>query len=235
MGCVTRWRSSIADLTHSRMPRRSGCERRWACDSPRPTRCASCASFPRSCRALATTTFSKRSAARAMVSVERSFAEHWDRQARVRGGHLALSDHRRSLTWHQAADVSRQLARGLLALGAQPGEVVGCWLPNCPELYLLRIACERAGLIWLPIAASLREWELHNILDRVAPAALIIPDRLRDRDYAAAAQSLLRSLGTPPRLVVLGGPPAGSGISFDALAQLGNQPSARTLLERPAD
>ena len=182
---------------------------------------------------MATTTFSKRFAARAMASVERSFAEHWDRQARVRGGHLALSDHRRSLTWHQAADVSRQLARGLLALGAQPGEVVGCWLPNCPELYLLRIACERAGLIWLPIAASLREWELHNILDRVAPAALIIPDRLRDRDYLGAARSLLTQLREQPRVVVLGDAPPAVGTWLEEVIRRGGEPSAPTIPERP--
>jgi len=170
-----------------------------------------------------------------MGSLSTSFAECWDRQARERGERLALSDRRTSLSWRKASELSRSLARGLLAMGIEPGAVVACWLPNWVELYVLRVACERAGLIWLPIAASLREWELHNILDRAAPAVLVVPQQFRDRDYAAAAQSLLRSLGTPPRLVVLGGPPAGSGISFDALAQLGNQPSAPTLLERPAD
>ena len=161
-----------------------------------------------------------------MASLETSFAEHWDRQARERGGRLALWDHRQSLTWQQASDLSRLLARGLLALGAAPGKVVACWLPNCVELYLLRIACERAGLIWLPIAASLREWELRNILGRVEPAILIIPQRLRDRDYLSAAESLLAELREPPRLVVLGNAPPALGTLLDEVLRLGSDPSA---------
>ena len=170
-----------------------------------------------------------------MASLETSFAEHWDRQARERGGRLALWDHRQSLTWQQASDLSRLLARGLLALGAAPGKVVACWLPNCVELYLLRIACERAGLIWLPIAASLREWELRNILGRVEPAILIIPQRLRDRDYLSAAESLLAELREPPRLVVLGNAPPALGTLLDEVLRLGSDPSAPILPTRPPE
>ena len=170
-----------------------------------------------------------------MASLPMSFAECWDRQARERGEQSALSDHRQSLSWSEASDLSRLLGRGLLALGAEPGAVVACWLPNCVELYLLRIACERAGLIWLPIAASLREWELHNILGRVAPAILIVPERLRDRDYVTAAQSLLENLRTPPQLVVLGGAPPPTGMLLDEVIRLGSRSSAPTLPEWPPD
>jgi acyl-CoA synthetase (AMP-forming)/AMP-acid ligase II len=163
-----------------------------------------------------------------MASLETSFAEYWDRQSRERGEQLALSDHRRSLSWHEASDLSRALARGLLALGIQPGQIVACWLPNCVELYLLRIACERAGLIWLPIAASLREWELHNILDRAAPAVVVVPQQLHGRDYLAAAQSLLQDLRISAHLVVL-------GYALDELIGLGRGPSAPTLPDGPPD
>ncbi len=170
-----------------------------------------------------------------MASLPKSFAECWDRQARERGEQPALSDRRRSLSWREASDLSRLLARGLLALGIEPGAVVACWLPNWLELYLLRIACERAGLIWLPIAASLREWELHNILGRATPAVLIVPERFRDRDYAATAQSLLVNLRRPPHLVVLSGASHTAGMSLDEVVQLGSGPSVPTLPERPPD
>ena len=176
-----------------------------------------------------------RSEMREMASLEISFAEHWDRQARELGGRLALWDHRQSLTWHQAADLSRHLARGLLALGAEPGDVVACWLPNSVELYLLRIACERAGLVWLPIAASLREWELHKILGRVEPAVLIVPHRLRDRDYLSAAESLSTELREPPCLVVLGDSPPALGTLLDEVVRFGSEASAPPLPAQPPD
>jgi len=139
-----------------------------------------------------------------MASTPTSFAAVWDRQARERGEQTALSDRRRSLSWIDASELSRLLARGLLSLGAGPGSVVACWLPNWVESYVLRIACERAGLIWLPIAARLREWELRQILERAEPSILIVPGRFHHHDYAAAAQALLRNLRKPPRLVVAG-------------------------------
>ena len=170
-----------------------------------------------------------------MASSTTSFAQCWDRQARERGERVALSDRRRSLSWREAADLSRRLARGLLAR-AEPGAVVACWLPNWVELYLLRIACERAGLIWLPIAASLREWELQNILERARPAVLIVPEWFRDRDCAADASSVLAKLSSPPpQLVISGGPRPAGGISLDELVQRGSGPLAPGLPERPAD
>ena len=170
-----------------------------------------------------------------MASLPTSFAECWDRQARERGEQPALSDRHRALSWREASEMSLLLARGLLALGAEPGAVVACWLPNCVELYLLRVACERAGLIWLPIAASLREWELHNILGRAEPAVLVVPERFRDRDYVATARSLLSNLGRPPHLVVLGSTAPAAGMSMDEVARLGSGPSAPMLPEQPPD
>jgi len=170
-----------------------------------------------------------------MASLPTSFAGCWDRQARERGERPALSDRQRSLNWREASELSRRVARGLLALGAEPGAVVACWLPNCVELYVLRVACERAGLVWLPIAASLREWELHNILGRTAPAVLVVRERFRDRDYVATAQSLLPSLDRRPHLVVLGSASPAAGMPLDDLVRLGSGPSSPTLPERPPD
>jgi len=169
-----------------------------------------------------------------MASSTTPFAQSWDRQARERGEQVALSDRRRSLRWREAADLSRRLARGLLAQ-AEAGAVVACWLPNWVEQYLLRIACERAGLIWLPIAASLREWELQNIFERARPAVLIVPEWFRDRDCAADARRVLAKLSSPqPVLVVSGGPRPAGGISLDELVQQGSGPQAPAMPERPA-
>ena len=64
-----------------------------------------------------------------------SFAEHWDARARERGERTALSDRRQSLSWREAAEASRLLARGFLATGIPRGAVVACWLPNRVESY----------------------------------------------------------------------------------------------------
>jgi len=58
-----------------------------------------------------------------MASLPTSFAEYWDRHARERGERTALADRRRSLSWREASESSRAIARGLLALGVEPGAV----------------------------------------------------------------------------------------------------------------
>jgi non-ribosomal peptide synthetase component E (peptide arylation enzyme) len=170
-----------------------------------------------------------------MASPPTSFAEYWDRHARERAQRTALADRRRSLSWREASELSRAIARGLLALGIEPGAVVACWLPNWVESYVLRIACERAGFIWLPIAARLREWELQKILERSEPAALIVPDRFHDRDYVAEAQTLVPGLRKPPRLLVAVGALAARGMSLENVARVGSGPSAPLLPEHPPD
>lgn len=169
------------------------------------------------------------------VSAPASFAERWDRQARDRGGERALVDVRRSLTWHEAAELSGRLATGLLSLGIRPGQIVACWLPNWVEFYVLRIACERAGLIWLPIPANLREWELQVILSQAGVSALVVPQRFREMDYVAAAQALLEKLPGPPyRIIVVGSSP-GNGITLAEVAHVGSRPSAPSLPESTFD
>jgi len=129
--------------------------------------------------------------------------------------------------------MSRLLARGFLATGIPRGAVVACWLPNWVESYVLRIACERAGFVWLPIAARLREWELQRILERSEPAALIVPDRFHERDYAAAAQTLAADLRKPLVLVVVGRARPGAAMSLDEVVRRGNDPWAPELLDPP--
>jgi acyl-CoA synthetase (AMP-forming)/AMP-acid ligase II len=169
-----------------------------------------------------------------VVSAPRSFAECWDLEGRERGEELALCDRHAALTWRQAADLSARLGRGLRASGLEPGVVIACWLPNCVELYVLRIACERSGLVWLPIPASLRERELFGIIERAEPAALVVPALFRARDFVAAARGLLPELRAPPRLIVAGRGRGGE-TTLDDVVQLGSGPSAPALADPPPE
>ena len=104
----------------------------------------------------------------------------------------------------------------LLGLGLPRGATVLGWLPNCAEWYLVRLACEQAGLFWIPVPASQGARELASIMERARPAVLITKPRFRDRDYVAEADEILARIGlTPLRvtlpeagLLSLDGPPA---------------------------
>ena len=125
------------------------------------------------------------------------------RQARERPDALALVDDRVRLSWREVAAWVDRAAGWLLASGHPRGTPVLGWLPNCAEWYLLRFACEQAGLFWIPVPASQGKRELQSILERVRPGVLVTRARFRDRDYSAEADDLCRRIGLVPQRVTL--------------------------------
>ncbi|MDE3077602.1 MAG: acyl--CoA ligase, partial [Chloroflexota bacterium] len=106
---------------------------------------------------------------------------------------VALSDGQQSLTWAQIERWTDAVACSLVRRGLQRDAVLATWLPNWIESYLLRFACEKAGLVWLPISRSARLRELRPMLETARAAAVVIapPDT---RDYWAELQELRPAL-----------------------------------------
>ena len=102
-------------------------------------------------------------------------ADFCDDNARRVGEHEALVDARRRLTWGQMGELSDALALGLLDLGLEHDARVLIQMPNSAELFLARLACEKAGLRLVTVAPSLRRAELEPIVRFTRPEAAILP------------------------------------------------------------
>ena len=120
------------------------------------------------------------------------------RQARERPAALSLVDDRVRLTWGEVAAWVNRAAGWFRQHGFARGAPVSGWLPNCAEWYLLRLACEQAGLFWIPVPAGQGRRELASIAERVRPAALVSRERFRARDYAAEADEICAQLALRP-------------------------------------
>ena len=72
----------------------------------------------------------------------------WAR-ADTAGHRTALVDGVRgeSYSLAEARDLSAQFARGLVALGGQPGDVVAVLLPNMPEYVIVMLGASEAGMV----------------------------------------------------------------------------------------
>src|SRR5262249_45945049 len=116
---------------------------------------------------------------------------------------LALVDDRVRLTWREVAGGVESAASGLAAqAGSRRAAVLG-WLPNAAEWYLLRWACERAGLLWVPVSANQGVREITLIISRARPALLVTGGHFRERDYVREAEGACREAGLDvPRIVV---------------------------------
>ena len=59
-----------------------------------------------------------------------------------------------------------RVAKGLIALGVQPGERVGIWSPNCYQWVLLQYATARIGVIMVNLNPAARTHELVYVLNQ---------------------------------------------------------------------
>ncbi len=134
-----------------------------------------------------------------------TLSDYWDRNAATRPDGEAVADHRVRLTWSQAKHWIDNTALGLLALGLKRDSVVVIQLPNRVELPMLRMCCEKAGLICLPVLRSLREKEIEYVLGHSGAEAVIIPREFRGFDYYAMISQMRPRLPALKHLILAGG------------------------------
>jgi len=102
-------------------------------------------------------------------------ADFCDRNGRQGGDREALVDPWRRLTWSDIKQLSDRLALSLINLGLKRDTKILVQLPNCAELFLTRLACEKAGIRLVTVTPAFRQAELTPIMRFTRPEAAIIP------------------------------------------------------------
>jgi fatty-acyl-CoA synthase len=98
-----------------------------------------------------------------------------------------------------AAGVDR-VARGLLALGVQPGEKVAVWMLNRPEWIESALAVMKIGAVLVPVNTRLRTDDVAYILDQSDSTTLILAERSGPIDYLGMVRELVPPAGGASRL-----------------------------------
>jgi fatty-acyl-CoA synthase len=80
---------------------------------------------------------------------------------------------------------ARTIARGLLAVGIEPGERVVVWATNVPEWIVLQFALAKIGAVLVTANTSLRGRDIEYLLRQSGAATLITIKGFRDVDYVA--------------------------------------------------
>src|SRR5687768_15348334 len=78
------------------------------------------------------------------------------------------------------ADLKREtdrVAKGLLALGIQPGEKISLWMPNRPEWIFSLFAVMKIGAILVPINTRFRTADLEYVVHQSNSTTLLTVDR----------------------------------------------------------
>jgi non-ribosomal peptide synthetase component E (peptide arylation enzyme) len=109
--------------------------------------------------------------------------DFWDRNAVLYPDEEALVDSRNRLTWMQAKQRIDRLALSLLNLGFKKDEVLLIQLYNSAELNLIRLACEKAGILLAIVPYTFRHTELESVLKQVEARGVFIPYQFRGFNY----------------------------------------------------
>ena len=114
----------------------------------------------------------------------RRAAERWgDREALVFKG--------QRYTFNQLADRVDQLAKGLIALGVEPGDKIAVWLNNCPEWFDLMFALAQIGAIQVPVNTRFRTADLEYLLRQADCAGVVTHDVSGPIDYLKMIRELV--------------------------------------------
>ena len=111
----------------------------------------------------------------------------------------ALQDDHGRFTYGELARHVAGLASGLSALGVEPGDRVGLYLPNSADFVSLALSCLWLGAVWVPLQVNSPPPRLATVIEDCSPALLVA----REEDGEALA-GLGRRLATPAEVAAAG-------------------------------
>ncbi|MCI7505573.1 MAG: AMP-binding protein [Coriobacteriaceae bacterium] len=91
------------------------------------------------------------------------------------------------------------LARGLLAIGFEPGDHLGVWARNIPDWLTFMYATAKIGVVLVTVNPVYKGHEVGYVLEQSDMKALCIIDRYRDVDYLDIVHELVPEMLTSPR------------------------------------
>lgn len=132
--------------------------------------------------------------------------DYWDKNARHWPDKEALVDSTGSrLTWAQAKQRIDRIALALSKeLKMNRDDRLMVQLPNCVEQVLVRLACEKAGILSIPELTTFRQTELRQIASQTEAVGVVIPKEYRKFDHYQMVKELQRDLPKLKHVIVAG-------------------------------
>ncbi len=174
-----------------------------------------------------------------------TYGELVDQAAATYGDKVYMTFEGQCWSFRQVKDEVNRAARGLMALGIQPGEHVSLWLVNRPEWIFIQFGLAKIGAVLVPINTQFRTADLDYVVRQSDTRTLIVADRSGPVDYMAMIQELCPELATAPRdnlsiatfpelerVVVLSDPSYPGTYSWQEVLDMGKAVSQTDLHER---
>lgn len=132
--------------------------------------------------------------------------DYWERNAKKWPDKEAMVDSTGSrLTWAQAKHQMERIALAMIKdLKLNRDDRLIIQLPNCVEQVLVRLACEKAGVLSVPIMTTYRQTEMRQIAGLTEAIGIVIPRGYRKFDHYQAVKELQKDLPNLKHIIVMG-------------------------------
>ena len=129
-----------------------------------------------------------------------------ERRVAASGERLALVSRHQGvrLTWSELAERATLVARGLLALGLEPGDRVGIWAPARVEWTELQLGSAMVGAILVNINPAYRSGELSYALSKAGVRFLAAVAGFRNVDYFAMLKDVRKTCPSLEQVIAIG-------------------------------
>ena len=154
------------------------------------------------------------------------------------------------LSYREYLDRVNQVAKGLIALGIEPGENVAVWATNVPEWIFLQLALAKIGAVIVTVNTNYRQHEIEYVLRQGDITTLFLIEEFRGNNYLQSVRNIvpeLNDLQNPlseplhsaalPRLkrvVLIGSEPQPGVALYSQVVALGDTVSDEALQARQA-
>jgi len=148
-------------------------------------------------------------------------SDYWDRNAKQWPNKEALVDSTGSrLTWAQAKQRIDRIALALVKdLKLERDARLMVQLPNCVEQVLVRLACEKAGILSIAEMTTFRQTEIKEIASLTQAVGIVIPKEYRDFDHYQMVKELQMESPHLKHIIVMGDDVPGDCISLKEIME----------------
>lgn len=151
--------------------------------------------------------------------IKETLSDLWDINAKKYPDQEALVSSQERITWREANDQITAVAIGLKECGFERDDALVVQLPNWIDSFILRVACDRAGIICVTAQMTLLEKDMEFILNQTKAKGLVLPYKWRGRDYYKKFLDIRQNLPHLKHIFISGGKAVPGTILINELRQ----------------
>lgn len=154
--------------------------------------------------------------------------DFWEKNAGLYPEGVAIVDSTSRVTWAEGVEMIHRLTAAFLRMGMKRDDVLLCQLYNSVPQAVVRLACEKAGVLVAIVSSKFREREIAAVVGQTGAVGAVFPALFRRFDYFKMYSDMQSKFDHLEHLFVVGEERPISGFSLENILRTPLSPSDRS-------